>query len=257
MLGVDVEKSEDKLNQQTLIITSTVTKNVTEALNKKLESLIEDNTNIKLKITELEQKLHYVDTEKRKNNLVFFGVEEDGKREIDFVEYIKKTIVEAGTPLDCQEISNIYRISAKATKRRPIVVTFTTTWKKHLILKNKSYLPQGIYVKDYSKGVLETRKQLQPKVEEERKKGNIAYLKHDKLVVKKPNEAGREKRKRDQTGSPNWSSQKKSNTNTIAERNSPTKAINKKNIKEIINPNILNYTARGRSTSLSEIPKNQ
>ncbi|XP_063618245.1 uncharacterized protein LOC134791133 [Cydia splendana] len=67
----------------------------------------------------------------------------------------------------------------------------------------------GIYMKeDYSKEVLEKRKQLQSQVEEEKKKGNIAFLVHDKLVVKKPKENTREKRKREESKSPNSSALK-------------------------------------------------
>ncbi|CAH0714155.1 unnamed protein product, partial [Brenthis ino] len=86
------------------------------------------------------------------------------------------------------------------------------------------------------------RKQLQPQLEEERKKGNIAYLKYDKLIVKKPTDKTRDKRKREDSGSPNSSTQKKINSKSVS--------------KEIKGPNILNYVGRGRTASLSEISKN-
>lgn len=242
-------KLEDKLNQQTSTITTAVTTHVMEAINDKMESIMQENKNLKTQITKLEQKLDQMEINKRKKNLVFFGVEEKGKREFELVDYIKEIIVDAGLHLDSQEISNVYRIGAKTNKNRPVVVTLTTIWKKHLILKNKSNLPPGIYIKeDYPKHILEIRKQLQPKVEEERKKGNFAFIKHDKLIVKKLNDTNREKRKREQTGSPN-SPQKRSNPN-IARTST---AIN---TKDIIKPNVLNYIARGRSSSLSEISKN-
>ncbi|CAH0713782.1 unnamed protein product, partial [Brenthis ino] len=118
-----------------------------------------------------------MELEKRKYNLVFFGIEESGKLEAEMVDYIKDIIKETGTHIDSQEIKNIYRIGKNNNKSRPVVVTLTSLWKKHTILKNKANLPPGINVKeDYTKEVLEKRKKLQPQLEEERKKGNIAYL---------------------------------------------------------------------------------
>ncbi|KAK9887268.1 hypothetical protein WA026_021120 [Henosepilachna vigintioctopunctata] len=68
-------------------------------------------------------------------------------------------------------------------------------------------------MEDYPKHILEIQKKLQPKVEEERKKGNLAYIKHDKLIVKQLNDLGPEKRKREQIGSPNSPKHKRSNPN--------------------------------------------
>ncbi|GBP13561.1 Histidine triad nucleotide-binding protein 3 [Eumeta japonica] len=91
-------------------------------------------------------------------------------------------------------------------------------WKKHLILKNKPNLPQDVNIKeDYPKEILDKRKQLQPQVEEEIKKGNIAYIKYDKLIVKKPKE-NREKRKRETSDSPKAPSEKKNNKKATREQ---------------------------------------
>lgn len=78
--------------------------------------------------------------------------------------------------------------------------------------KNKANRPPAVNVKeDFSIEVLEKRKQLLPRLEEERKKGNIAYLKSDKLIVKRPTDNTRDKRKREDSGSPNALNQKKIN----------------------------------------------
>lgn len=113
-----------------------------------------------------------------------------------------------------------------------------------MILKNKSKLPPGTYVKeDYFKEVLEKRKQLAVQVEDERKKGNIVFLKYDRIIVKKLSETNRNKRKREDPDSPQSSAQKKidlkSNPATISTKG-----------KEILKPNIFNYIERGRSASL-------
>lgn len=244
-------KLDEKLNQQTKIITESVTYNVMEALDEKLKIITEENIRLKDKISTLEQKLMVMEREKRKYNLVFFGIEENGKSEAELVDYLKDIIIETGTHLNNQEISNIYRIGKnKNVKNRPVVISVTTLWKKHMILKNKSKLPPGVYIKeDYSKEVLEKRKQLQAQVEEERKKGNVAFLKYDKIIVKKPSEISGEKRKREGHDSPNSASQKK-----IDLKGNPASTSAKG--KEIVKPNILKYIERGRPASISEIPKN-
>ncbi|CAH2103652.1 unnamed protein product [Euphydryas editha] len=251
-----LRKLDEKLDRQAEQITQSVTRNVMEAIDDKMNTIIEENKYLKNKIEELETKIKSFETAKRKNNLVFFGVEEKGKTETELVDHIKETVESTGVQMYSQEISNLYRIGRRTENRnRPVVVSFTTIWKKHLILKNKSNLPPNIYVKeDYSKETLEKRKQLQPQVEEERKKGNIAYLKQDKLIVIKSKDNNREKRKRETSSSPKQSTQKKVSTN-----NSPkntTQPLTKAHRNEIIKPNILSYVEKTRSDPQLNNPKN-
>lgn len=253
-------KLDEKLDHQTKLITTSVTQNVMAALDEKLKVISEENAQLKNKISELELKLKLVDKDKRKNNLVFFGIgEEKATTETELVDYIKDIIIEMGVHFEVFEISNIYRIGKKEhDKNRPVVVSLTTTWKKHVILRNRPNLPEGVNIKeDFPKEIIEKRKQLQPQVEEEKKKGNIAFIKYDKLVIKKTRENNREKRKRETSGSPKKPSQKKANARNTqgtptTSNNVPSNSVT----KEIIRPNILNYVERGRSTSLSDLSKN-
>ncbi|KAI5631112.1 hypothetical protein NE865_16175 [Phthorimaea operculella] len=141
-------KLDEKLERQTKTISDEVTKNVTEVLSMKIDSLTVENNVLKTKITKLEQKVEYLEKEKRKYNLLFFGIEENGKSEAELVDYIKEMILDTGVHIDSQEISNVSRIGRwDANKNRPIAVSFTTTWKKHMIQNNKSSLPEGIYIR--------------------------------------------------------------------------------------------------------------
>ncbi|CAG9792020.1 unnamed protein product [Diatraea saccharalis] len=198
------------------------------------------------------QKLNIVEKEKRKNNLIFFGIQELGKTEIELVDYIKDSIEDAGVHLNSQEIANVQRIGRwTGKKNRPVVVSFCL-WKKHLVMKNKTNLPQDIYIKeDFPKEVLEKRRQLKIQADEERKKGNIAFIKYDKLMVKTHSEASRDKRKREDTSSPKESQQKKTTTQTKSAPQ-PTKT----STNTIAKPGILNYVERTRSASLSALSKN-
>lgn len=231
------EKLEMKLAQQASIISSEVSKNVMNALDERIQTLMEENNALKNRVSILEHKLEHLEKDKRQYNLVFFGMEEKGKNERELGDHIKDTIEDIGVQLDSTEIANVRRIGKNSDKSRPVLVTFTSKWKKHLIQINKSRLPEGVYVKeDYPKEVLETRKKLQNQLKEEQAKGNVAYLKYDKLIVKKPQDGNREKRKRGKTDSP-------------IERQQPKKQDTQ---KESTKPSILNYVARGRTPYTSE-----
>lgn len=251
-----LSKINEKFNEQTLTLTTAITKNVMEALDDKLKIITEENNNLKTRVSNLEQKVSFLEKEKRKNNLVLFGIEEKGKTELELVDFVKEILQDSGTHIDSQEISEIHRIGTNYEKNRPLIISLTTSWKKHLILKNKRNLPTNVFVnEDYPKEVLEIRKQLKPELEAERKKGNIAFIKYDKLIVKKPTNPSREKRKRETpTGSPTTPTpyQKKTNTqNEITEIQPPS------TIKGVVKPSILTFVTRERSASTSEMQKNE
>ncbi|CAK1597712.1 unnamed protein product [Parnassius mnemosyne] len=66
-----------------------------------------------------------------------------------------------------------------------------------MILRNRSNLQEGVNIKeDYPKEIIEKRKQLQLQVEEEKKKGNVAFIKYDKLIIRKTHESNREKKEK-------------------------------------------------------------
>lgn len=68
------------------------------------------------------------------------------------------------------------------------------------MLKNKRYFPENIYIsEDFPKEVLNKRKELKTQQQEEIKKGNLAYIRYDKLIIK---EKSTEKRKRSPSNSP-------------------------------------------------------
>lgn len=68
-------------------------------------------------------------------------------------------------------------------------------------MKNKKKLKEFYITEDYSKETLEKRKALQPKLIEDRKTGNFAYIKYDILVIKE-NSNSKDKKKRETSTSP-------------------------------------------------------
>lgn len=231
------EKLKEQMAAQTKEITEAVTRNVTESINEKLITLIEENKSLKTDVKNLQDKIKYMEEERRKNNLIFFGVKEEHRRESPIEHIIKIIEEDMNIHINSHEINNAYKLGEKSdNKTRPILVNFTTNWRKKEILKNKKKLNADIYIKeDYSKEILQKRKQLLSQLEEERAKGKICYFLKDKLVIKDPKEDLRDKRKRDRTDSP------------IKSPNQVTKPAPKK----VNKTNILDYVARSRSSSLS------
>lgn len=101
-------KLNEELDQRTKLITTSVTQHVMAALDEKLKVITEENAQLKYKISKLELKPKFVDKNKHKNNLAFFGIEE-GKvtTETELVDYIKYIIIEMGVHFKVFEINNI------------------------------------------------------------------------------------------------------------------------------------------------------
>ncbi|XP_052738586.1 uncharacterized protein LOC128198269 [Bicyclus anynana] len=189
---------------QTREITIAVTKNVSESINEKLSTLIEENKNLKLQVQSLDDKIKLMDEQKRRNNIIFFGIKEEQHRESPMETIINLLGKNMNIHINSTEINNAYRLGKKENNTpRPILVTFTTFWRRNEVLKNKKKLGLGTYVKeDLSKETLEMRKQLLPQLKEERAKGNICYFVKDKIVTKEPKEDKIDKRKRYRSDSP-------------------------------------------------------
>lgn len=200
------EKMKNEIQNQTIELKDSITNNIMERLDEKLQPIIIENKNLKIKVENLEKEIETLKRGKKQNNLIIFGVNED---ERSTQELIQNIINIFKTDLDIQfqehEINNIYRLGKEKSsgKPRPILFSFVSEWKKNEVMKKKKSLKNVYVTEDYTKEVLEKRKTLQAQLKVEREKGNVAYLKFDKLVVKgKPNNTNNEKRKREISTSP-------------------------------------------------------
>lgn len=197
------------------------TKSIYEKIHENLEPILKDNKIMKDKIEILEKKIEYLEKEKKKNNILFFGLEEKEHSSSELFQEVQKILkTDLKIILDARDVSKIYRIGPnKQNKIRPVLITFANTWRRTEVLKLKKSLKNVYVTEDYPKEVLEKRRELKPKLIEERAKGNIAYLKYDQLVVREGN-FNKEKRKRDQSISPENQNQAKkltSQTSVIKE----------------------------------------
>lgn len=204
------DKMKLELAQQTTLITESITNTIMEKMEEKLQPLIIENKNLKTEVCELKEEVEYLKREKKTNNIVLFGLKEGENSFTQLLEKVKKAFKEdLDIDIEGWEVNKMYRLGKinKEDKPRPILISFVCAWKKSEIMKNKMKL-KGLHVKnDFSKETMEKRKELLPRLEEERKKGNIAYLKHDKLVIKENQTI--EKRKRELSLSPQTNAQPK------------------------------------------------
>ncbi|CAG9787041.1 unnamed protein product [Diatraea saccharalis] len=205
-----LKKIQEEMDKQTITITEAVTRSISQQMGEKFKMLQEQNQHLQDEISELKDKIRGLETQKKKNNLLFFGIKEDREKESNIIKFMKDFINNhLSLGIQEYEIDKAHRIGhRKSNGLRPILISFTSTWRRNIILKNKNKFPQGVYIKeDFTKETLDIRKSLQPKLEEERNKGNIAYLRGDKLIVKKPTDIQKsEKRKRESSFSPNQGS---------------------------------------------------
>ncbi|CAH2099838.1 unnamed protein product [Euphydryas editha] len=180
-------------------------------MDEKLEPLIKENETLKNRIELLEKKIEYFEKEKRKNNILFFGLDEKEDSSVELFEKVQDIFKQdLKITIEANDISKIHRIGiTKENKIRPVLISFANNWKRNMILKLKKSLKDLYYItEDFPKEVLEKRRELKSKLIEERAKGNIAYIKYDQLVVKEGNLI-QEKRKRDQSTSPATQNQAK------------------------------------------------
>lgn len=194
------DKMKIEMQNQTVELTNTLM----EKMEEKLKPVLEENKILKNKMEILERKVEYLERDKKSNNIIIHGLKEDEKSTRELLDNVKKHFSdELNIPLNDWEVNKIYRIGKvnNGDKPRPTVLSFVSGWRKSEIMRNKKKLQELYVTEDYSKETLEKRKALQPKVMEERKKGNFAYIKYDKLVVKE-NPNTKDKRKREKSNSP-------------------------------------------------------
>lgn len=197
-LKVEMEKQTERIHDS-------VTKTMSDRMDEKLTSILDENKILKSKIETLEEKIVLLERENKKKNLILFGLEEKEKDQNDLIDIVKEKIKnDLQMTLEKSEINKIHRIGKKKEKVRPILISFVNEWKKTEIIRNKKRFQEVYVTEDYPKAILDKRKELQGELEEERRKGNHAFIKYDKIVINKT-ERAQEKRKRMPSTSPGHS----------------------------------------------------
>ncbi|KOB76037.1 Endonuclease-reverse transcriptase [Operophtera brumata] len=201
-MDANFEKLFVKIRIEMQLQTKEITENLMIKMDEKLQPLVEENCKLKQKVELLEKKVEILEREKKKNNLMIFGLEETERSNFALVEAVVQEINNLGVKLEIQEINKVQRVGQKQEngRARPITLTLTNSWKRIEILKNKKNSNKIYITEDFPKPILEIRRSLQQKLVAERNKGNYAYISYDKLVVKENKQ--NEKSKRSPTRSP-------------------------------------------------------
>lgn len=186
----DLENQRQEIREMGNNVTEKVTQNICRMFEGKFLALEKNHENLKEIVENQEKRIHAIERQARKNNLVFFGIEENEKSydnlERNFIKWMEHYL---SIKINYNDIQEIKRIGKKSEKLRPIVVTFTTLGTKIKILKHKRALKETHYYikEDYPKYVLEKRRELQEQLQQEREKGNTAKIMYDKLIISKNN----------------------------------------------------------------------
>lgn len=146
------------------------------------------------KLAEMTEKADYLEGQIRRNNLVVDGIPETQNESWKEVEDKVKYVIKEKLHLDSSQmvIERAHRTgnpSGYSEKRpRPIMVKFLRYKDKMAVLgKTKDLKGTNIYVnEDYTEAVRQKRKELIPAMKAARERGDIAYIRHDKLIVHHP-----------------------------------------------------------------------
>ncbi|VVD02956.1 unnamed protein product [Leptidea sinapis] len=148
--------------------TKEITTKLTENIDEKLQPIIEENKNLKIEINNLENNVAWLEKDRKKHNIVIFGMEEYEKSNKQLITKVIDEIKKLEIELSVQEINSAHRVgktTADSKKARPIVITLANTWKKIEILKNKKKSKNIYITEDFSKEVLEKRRSLQAQLQ--------------------------------------------------------------------------------------------
>lgn len=202
------DKMKIEMQNQNAELMESITTSIMGKMEEKLVPLMEENKNLKLKVEKLENEVEYLKRGEKNNNILVFGLEENESSIPDLIRRLKdKFNADLNIKIEDYEVNKIRRIGHKRkehNKPRPVLYSLVNNWKKIEILKKKKLLKDIYITEDYSKEVLEKRKVLQAQLKEEWEKGNTAYLKYDKLIVKEntSKNTSQEKRKREFSTTP-------------------------------------------------------
>lgn len=134
-------------------------------------------------------KLDYLEGQSKRNNLIINGSSElPGETWDDTEKKIKNTFVEKLQLQRDMEVERAHRTGKSEPGRdspRPIVVRFQKYKDKLAVLERaKNLKGTKIYInEDYTEAVKQKRRELLPKMKAARERGDIAFLRHDKLII--------------------------------------------------------------------------
>lgn len=155
-------------------------------LGHEIKEAREHRTDLDNRLIHLADKVDYIENQSRRNNIVFYGIEErDGWESWEVSERLVLEVLQMmDISIGNMEIDRAHRVG-KRKGRRPIVARFAFFKRREEILRGGRKLHNtGLAVsEDFSDRVRYVRFQLKPHLEKARTEGHQATLRYDKLVV--------------------------------------------------------------------------
>lgn len=139
----------------------------------------------------LDTKANYIEGQCRRNNIVVDGILESSNEKWSDCEEKVKQLMQEKPKLDRNTVvlERAHRIekprNGNSTRLRPIVVKFLRYKDKEAVLERAKYLKDtNIYLnEDFPENVRQKRKELMLALRAARERGEIAYLRYDKLIT--------------------------------------------------------------------------
>lgn len=139
----------------------------------------------------LDSKTDSLETYNKQNNILIDGIPESPNEKWQDSEVKIKQIFEDNLKLDYSRmtVDKVHRIgkfrSANSTRPRPVMVKFLSHKDKQRVMeKAKCLKGTNIYLnEDYPESVRQKRKELLPALKAARERGEIAFLRYDKLIT--------------------------------------------------------------------------
>lgn len=155
-----------------------------------------ETTTIRETMTKITEKADYLEGQSKRNNVVVDGIPESQNESWKETEDKVRGVITEKLHLDSSQmvIERAHRTgnpSGYSGKRpRPIVIKFLRYKDKMAVLgKAKDLKGTNIYVNDdFTEAVRQKRKELIPAMKAARERGDIAYIRYDRLIVHPPSQ---------------------------------------------------------------------
>ena len=142
--------------------------------------------------TDVTAKLDYLENQSRRSNVIIDGIPDVKSESWSDAEIKVKNVFTNHLKIDPKliEIERAHRVGKYDPTGRPrsiVAKLLRFKDKEEIFKRSKNLRGTNFYInEDFSESVRQKRKELLPQLKAERQKGNIAYLKFDKLVVHPP-----------------------------------------------------------------------
>lgn len=145
----------DKLKIEMQKQTSELSATILDKMEEKLKPVLEENKNLKSNVEYLKKKIENLEREKRRNNIIIYGLTEKEKSTSDLIKTIRKLFLdELDINIEEYEINKVHRIGIrnKNEKARPTLLSLVSEWKKKEIMRNKKKVKRIAFYRRLPKG---------------------------------------------------------------------------------------------------------